>query len=105
MVATPLDIEESAKIQQILADDYHQYETTAEKNKKLQIIAKLQQIIIDWIKECGRNDGCDEEIIQNSGGRLFTFGSYKQRVNGPTSDIDTLVVAPRHIDRLKHFFG
>jgi len=25
-------------------------------------------------------------------------------VNGPTSDIDTLVVAPRHIDRMKHFF-
>ena len=44
-------------------------------------------------------------MIQNSGGRLFTFGSYKQRVNGPTSDIDTLVVAPRHIDRIKHFFG
>ena len=26
-------------------------------------------------------------------------------MNGPTSDIDTLVVAPRHIDRMKHFFG
>ena len=26
-------------------------------------------------------------------------------MNGPTSDIDTLVVAPRNIDRWKHFFG
>ena len=26
-------------------------------------------------------------------------------MNGPGSDIDTLVVAPRHIDRIKHFFG
>ena len=26
-------------------------------------------------------------------------------MNGPTSDIDTLVVAPRDIDRWKHFFG
>ena len=26
-------------------------------------------------------------------------------MNGPTSDIDTLVVAPAHIDRWRHFFG
>jgi poly(A) polymerase len=26
-------------------------------------------------------------------------------VNGPTSDIDALCVAPQHIDRTKHFFG
>ena len=26
-------------------------------------------------------------------------------MNGPNSDIDTLVVAPRHIDRLNDFFG
>ena len=61
--------------------------------------------MIEWIQLCGRKLDKDDETIINSGGKIFTFGSYRKGVNGPGSDIDTLVVAPRHIDRDKHFFG
>lgn len=53
----------------------------------------------------GKKEGKDEETIKNSGGKLFTFGSYRLGVHSPDTDIDALCVAPRHIERMKHFFG
>ena len=103
--AADIDRVESEKIKHILREDYDQYEPEAEQNKKKRILGKLQKIVIDWIQQCGRDLDKDDETILSSGGKIFTFGSYRKGVNGPGSDIDTLVVAPRHIDRDKHFFG
>lgn len=46
----------------------------------------------------------DEDTILHSGGKIFTFGSYRLGVHAPNTDIDALVVAPRHVERDKHFF-
>jgi poly(A) polymerase len=67
------------------------------------VLAKLRLIILEWVKQCGRDDNRDEETIENSGGTLVTFGSYKLGVSGPKADIDTLCVVPKHITK-DHFF-
>ena len=55
--------------------------------------------------QVGREENKDEDTIRNSGGKIFTFGSYRLGVHAPNTDIDALCVAPRHVDREKHFFG
>jgi len=69
------------------------------------ILAKLNELVRLWIKDVGRQLGKDEETVEHSGGKVFTFGSYRLGVHAPNTDIDALCVAPRHVDRDKHFFG
>lgn len=55
--------------------------------------------------QVGLRENKDEEAVKNSGGKIFTFGSYRLGVHSPDTDIDALCVVPRHVDRNKHFFG
>lgn len=84
--------------------DYQQYVSPAHKKMKMEILLKLEQIIKEWIRDCGALENKDQDTINNSGGKIFPTGSYRLDVYGPNSDIDALVVAPRHIKRQDHFF-
>ena len=44
-----------------------------------------------------------EEVAEKVGGKVCTFGSFRLGVNSQGGDIDTLCIAPRHIDRSDFF--
>ncbi|KAG8921354.1 polynucleotide adenylyltransferase, partial [Tulasnella sp. 417] len=40
-----------------------------------------------------------DAVARASGGKIFTFGSYRLGVHGPGDDIDCLLAVPKHVSR------
>ncbi|RLV95280.1 Poly [Spathaspora sp. JA1] len=59
----------------------------------------VQEFVYTVSKSKNMSDG----MAKDAGGKVFTFGSYRLGVYGPGSDIDTLVVVPKHVTREDFF--
>ncbi|THX06515.1 Poly(A) polymerase [Aureobasidium pullulans] len=84
------------------------FESTEDTNKRVAVLATFQRVTVEFVKHVGRLKGLPDSVLQNAGGKVFTFGSYRLGVFGPGSDIDTLVVAPKHVSRddfFEHYRG
>lgn len=68
-----------------------------------EVLKKLQRLLVQLVQMVGKKKGLPQEILKEAGGKVFTYGSYRLGVYGPGSDIDSLMVAPRHVTR-KDFF-
>jgi poly(A) polymerase len=91
--------------------------------KREQVLSTIYEIIRNWCKETGfhlffkskgMKQGLSEELAEEAGCKLVTFGSYRLGVHNPGSDIDTfefffylnfssLCIVPRHITRQQFF--
>jgi poly(A) polymerase len=56
-----------------------------------------------FVKQVSLARGLSEAAADAAGGKIFTFGSYRLGVHGPRSDIDTLIVVPKHVSREDFF--
>lgn len=57
----------------------------------------------EWVSDVSIAQGLSEEARRLSGGKVFTFGSYRLGLITPASDIDALCVAPKHVTRESFF--
>lgn len=60
-------------------------------------------MVKDFVYRASIAHGMSDSIARTAGGKIFTFGSYRLGVHGPGSDIDTLCVVPKHIQREDFF--
>jgi poly(A) polymerase len=66
-------------------------------------LRQLQKLTKELVQVVGRAKKLPAAILESAGGKVFTYGSYSLGVYGPGSDIDTLVVAPKHVTREDFF--
>lgn len=100
---TEEDLVRDTQLQKVL-ESYNLFESQEETIKREETLGNLNKIIVAWIKEVCLSQGMSEQLAQEAGGMIYTFGSYRLGVHNPGSDIDTLCVAPRNVTR-EDFFG
>ena len=79
------------------------FEDSQETLHREEVLATLRKITVEFVKEVGRRKGIAETQLQDAGGKIAAYGSYRLGVFGPGSDIDTLIVAPKHVSREEWF--
>ncbi|GAB1297772.1 Poly(A) polymerase alpha [Apodemus speciosus] len=85
------------------------FEEEEELQRRILILGKLNNLVKEWIREISESKNLrnlPQSVIENVGGKIFTFGSYRLGVHTkglPCADIDALCVAPRHVDRSDFF--
>ncbi|XP_037669881.1 poly(A) polymerase beta [Choloepus didactylus] len=79
------------------------FEEEEELQRRILILEKLNNLVKEWIREISQSRSLPQAVVDNVGGKIFTFGSYRLGVHTKGADIDALCVAPRHVDRSDFF--
>ncbi|XP_078418210.1 poly(A) polymerase alpha isoform X2 [Cetorhinus maximus] len=79
------------------------FEEEEELQHRIAILGKLNSLVKEWIRDTSEIKNLPPSVIENVGGKIFTFGSYRLGVHTKGADIDALCVAPRHIERIDFF--
>jgi len=82
---------------------YSVFESDSELRHRMDVLHKINSLFKDWIKRISVSKNMPEELAEKVGGKVCTFGSFRLGVNSQGGDIDTLCIAPRHIDRIDFF--
>lgn len=61
---------------------------------RLTVLRSLQKITVEFVKLVGKKKGLSQTAINESGGKIFTFGSYRLGVFGPGMRISSSIQKP-----------
>ncbi|XP_055644970.1 poly(A) polymerase type 3 isoform X2 [Toxorhynchites rutilus septentrionalis] len=84
-------------------EPYNVFEEELELNHRMEILAKLNTLVKQWVRDVSISKHMPEELAEKLGGKIYTFGSYRLGVHHKGADIDALCVAPRNIERADYF--
>lgn len=79
------------------------FESEEESERREIVLGRLNVIVQKFVKRVAQVKGLPESLVNDVGGKIFTFGSYRLGVHSKGADIDTLFLAPQHVDRADFF--
>lgn len=59
------------------------FEATEDTEKRKRVLAHMQKVTEDFVRQVGRMKGLNASVIDSAGGKVSTFGSYRLGVYGP----------------------
>lgn len=99
---TPDELALSKDLENVLrANDM--YAPEEEFDSRMEVISKLRTLFLDWVRSVSLKKNIPENRLDKVAGKMYTFGSYRLGLITKGSDIDTLCVVPRHIERAEFF--
>ncbi|CDO73813.1 hypothetical protein BN946_scf185015.g142 [Trametes cinnabarina] len=109
-VTPPISTNESSarekEVTVTLMEELHRqgiFESEEEAKRREIVLGRLAALVKKFVRRVSLARGLSEAAANAAGGNIYTFGSYRLGVHGPGTDIDTLVVAPRHVTREDFF--
>lgn len=79
------------------------FESEQATKKRVEVLSLFQKMVQEFVFTVSKKKNMSDGMARDAGGKIFTFGSYRLGVYGPGSDIDTLVVVPKHVAREDFF--
>ncbi|KAH7919537.1 Poly(A) polymerase [Leucogyrophana mollusca] len=79
------------------------FESVEEARNREIVLGRVAAVVKKFVRQVSLSRGLSEAAASAAGGKIFTFGSYRLGVHGPSSDIDTLCVVPKHVSREDFF--
>lgn len=93
---TPEDLKQDGELVETLNSE-KVFETPEGNKRREEVLEHVQKVVEEFVRRVGKQKGLSQSALDAAGGKIFFFGSYALGVHGPTSDIDTLVVVPKHV--------
>lgn len=78
---------------------FNLFETEQEMLLRCKVLNDVNKLSQKWIKELSLEKRMPAELANSCQAKIFTFGSYRLGVHNRGADIDTLLVAPKHVER------
>jgi len=105
-IATAFPNEQEIEVTDLLVAELKKqgtFESEEESRMRELVLGKLDKLVKEFVYKISLKRSLSEADAREAGGKIFTFGSYRLGVHGTGTDIDTLCVVPRHVQREDFF--